>query len=77
MFDANNIMVEMTKNGLLPQILAPDAVKNVTTPVKSKMDPTINVAVVSGSTLNCWLMSTRPGEIIGPRLSALVLTIPF
>lgn len=71
MFDINSNSVDITKNGLFPQMFAPEAVKKVTAPVNRRIDPTMKVDTMSGLALYCLLIITKPGEIIGPSLFTL------
>jgi hypothetical protein len=66
---ARRITVEMTKNGRLPQIFAPAAVKNVVKPIQKARNPIIRLDTMSMLTLYFFAISGRPGVTIGPRLS--------
>lgn len=58
----------MKKNGRLPQIFAPEAVKNVVNPIQNTPKPMIKLAAMSKLTWYFCAITVRPGVTIGPRL---------
>jgi hypothetical protein len=63
---------EITKNGLLPQTFAPDAVKKVVNPIQNAKKPTMRLDTMSMLTLYFMATSGKAGVTMGPRLSLLV-----
>jgi hypothetical protein len=59
----------MTKNGRLPQMFAPAAVKKVVKPIQNARKPIIRLDTMSMLTLYFIAMSGRPGVTIGPSLT--------
>jgi hypothetical protein len=66
-FVARRITVDMMKNGRLPQILAPAAVKNVVNPIQKARNPMTRLATMSMLTLYFIAMRGSAGVTIGPR----------
>lgn len=60
--------VEMIKNGRLPQIFAPEAVKNVVNPIQNARNPMRRLDTMSKLTLYFCATTCRPGVTMGPRL---------
>ena len=67
---ASRTIVDMTKNGRLPQILAPAAVKKVVNPIQNARKPMTRLATKSMLTLYFIAIRGRPGVTIGPSLRA-------
>lgn len=67
-FVARRITAEMTKNGRLPQMLAPAAVKKVVKPIQKARKPMMRLETMSMLTLYFFASNGRPGVTIGPRL---------
>lgn len=65
------MIVETTKKGRLPQMLAPAAVKKVVNPIQKARKPMIRLATWSMLTLYFIATSGRPGVTIGPSLLAV------
>jgi hypothetical protein len=68
-FVARRITVDMMKNGRLPQMLAPAAVKNVVNPIQKARNPMMRLDTMSILTLYFMAMSGRAGVTMGPRLA--------
>ena len=67
-FVASKTAVEMTKNGRLPQILAPAAVKNVVKPTQKPRNPIMRLETRSMLTSYFFAMIVSPGVTMGPSL---------
>ena len=65
---ARRTTVEMTKNGRLPQMFAPAAVKNVVKPIQKARNPMMRLETISMLTLYFFARIGRAGVTIGPRL---------
>jgi uncharacterized RDD family membrane protein YckC len=65
---ASRTTAEIMKNGRLPQMFAPAAVKNVVKPIQKARKPIMRLDAISMLTLYFIAMSGRPGVTIGPRL---------
>ena len=76
MLVASRMTEEMIKNGLLPQMLAPDAVKKVVKPIQNARKPMIKLAAMSRLTWYFMAMTGKAGVTIGPRLCRGINTIP-
>lgn len=69
---ASKMTDEIMKNGRLPQMFAPEAVKKVVNPIQNARKPMMRLAAISRLTLYFMAMMGKAGVTIGPKLLSSV-----